>query len=383
MLRLLTPIMAALVLCVAVPAPTRAAEDGGKLIGLWQEEMDGYKVVWCIGYWNGKWSVSAALHKPSEKKGAWLGADVRLADGKLTFTRKPGANAPATVMEDIKVTVQAVKDGELFYNTDKGGPRTLTRTTDVALAPDVLPSNGGAAVIAKNGKPNRGGDSTLTPGGKPPEDAKKYAGKWSGNGEIHGFKEVWTIQVNDDGVAVNGTFVDPKGKRPTCYVSGANVRFEGGKLVFNQQLGTNCPGYMGNNTKISVEAATDTLSYRYFGGGRNLTRLSRSAIEAGLIGTWTGEIDGLTEVVIVRRSGTRWQVGANMLRGNRPVSGWKGMDVKLADGKLTFTRKLRTVPAGWMDKSQCTLEWDGGNLSYNFVNGDTKGEPRKLKPLSK
>jgi len=374
MLRLLTTVMTVVVLCAAVPAPARAADDDAKLIGLWQEEMDGYKVVWCIGYWNGKWSVSAALHKPGEKKGAWLGSDVRVAGAKLTFTRKRGANAPTAVMDDTKVTVQVVKDGELSYSTDKGGPRTLTGTTEVALAPDVLPSSGGQTVVANNGKPNGGGAPMPNPAAKPSEDAKQFAGMWSGNRQVDGYKEVWTIQITENGAAVTGTFVDLKGKRPTCYITGVKIRFEAGKLVFNQQLGANCPGGLGNDRKITAEADKDSLSYRYFGGSRGLTRLSRSAIEAGLIGTWVNEIDGSTEVVIVKRTGTRWQVGGSILRGGRTVSTWKGLSVKLADGKLTFTRK---------DKSQCTLEWDGGNLVYNCVNGETKAETRKLKPLSK
>jgi hypothetical protein len=383
MLRLLTTSMAVLIVCAAVPVPARAADDDSKLIGLWQEEMDGYKVVWCIGYWNGKWSVSAALHKPGEKKGAWLGGDVRVADGKLTFTQKRGANAPVAVMEDTKVTVQVVKNGELSYSTDKGGPRTLTRTTEVALAPDVLPSKGDTAVAANNGKPNGGGVPMPNPAAKPPEDAKKFAGMWLGDRQVDGYKEVWTIQISEEEAAVSCTFVDLRGRHPTCYVTGDKVHFQDGNLVFTQKMGADCPAHWSRNTKITVEVGKDTLSYRFFGGGRTMTRLSASAIESSFLGTWSGEIDGLTEVVIVKKTGTRWQVGAKIVRGNQQVSTWSGQNVKYADGKLTFTRKLRMAPAGWMDKSQCTLEWDGGNLVYNWVNGETKGETRKLHFLSK
>ena len=218
---------------------------------------------------------------------------------------------------------------------------------------------------------------------KPPEGAKKYAGMWLGDQAVDGYREVWTIQIGDDSAAVTRTFIDPKGKRSTCYITGVKVHFEGDKLVFNEKMSANCPGHWFRNAKITAEVEKNALSYRHFGGGRSLTRLPASVIETAMKGTWGGEVDGFTEVVIIRKSGTRWQIGAKILRGDRQATTWIGQNVKYADGKLTFTRKLRLVPAGWMDKSQYTLEWDGGNLVCNWVNGDTKGEERTLKLLSK
>jgi hypothetical protein len=398
MFRVLTTSLVVL-LCAALPASSRAAADDSQLVGLWQENRDGYKVVWAIGYWNGKWSVSAALHKSGEKPASWSGTEARVADGKLTFTRKRGVNAPASVMEDTKVTVQVVKDGELSYSTGNGGVQTLTRTVEVALAPDALPSADGKTVVADNGKPKpdlvkpKDGDVPpvkpadkpgMKPAEKPPEDAKKYAGMWLSDKEGDGYKTVWTIKIGADEATVSCTCFDPQHKKPTCYITGDKVQFEDGKLVFNQKMSANCPRHWFRNVKTTVEADKDTLAYSYFGGNGSLIRLSAATVEAGFIGTWANEIDGLTEVVIIKKVGTRWRVGANLLRGERTVSGWTGLNVKFADGKLTFTQKLRPgAPAGWVDKSQFTLEWDGDSLICNWVNGDKKGEPRALKLLVK
>ncbi|HEY7307739.1 MAG TPA: PT domain-containing protein [Gemmataceae bacterium] len=398
--------LAALVFCAAVHVPAQAAGDEVKLTGLWQEEADGYKIVWSIGYWDNAWTVKAKMHKEGEKPGSWQGADVRLADGKLTFTRKRGPDAPASVMDGAKMTVQLVKDGELSYTVGTDGPRTLTRGTDVALAPDARPpADGKPSEVVVSAPPKNPTDKpadkpTDKPGDKPTpkpddkptksagrttataEDAKRFGGVWAG--EADGFKEVWSIKFQDDKCTLSAVYVDPKGKKTTFGMTGADIEFKDDKMHFVQKLGPGAPGHWFKNTKHTVEANRDSLSYSYFGGGRSLVKVPPAEIERSFCGTWVCEVDGYTEKWLIRKSGSKLQVGATLTAPGKKLSKWVGQDVKIADGKLTFTQKLGlNPPMGWEDKSQFTLDWLGAELSCNWVNGETKGETRYLKLVSK
>jgi hypothetical protein len=394
--------VAALILCAALHVPARAAADDVKLTGLWQEEADGYKIVWSIGYWNNAWTVKAKMHKEGEKPGSWQGADVRLADGKLTFTRKRGPDAPASVMDDAKMTVQLVKDGELSYTAGTDGPRTLTRGTDVALAPDARPPAAGtpSEVVVSTPPKNpldkpgdKPGDKpTDKPGDKPTkptgrttataEDAKRFGGIWAG--EADGFKELWTIKFQDDKCILSAVYVDLKGKRHPFGMTGADIEFKDDKLHFVQKLVPGAPAHWRRNTPHTVEANRDGLSYSYFGGGRSLVKVSPAEIERSYLGSWACEVDGYVETWLIRKVGSKLQVGATLAAPGKKRAVWVGQDVKIADGRLTFTQKFRLAPPmGWEDKSEFTLDWNGVELICNSVNGDKKGETRYLKLVSK
>jgi predicted secreted protein len=230
-------------------------------------------------------------------------------------------------------------------------------------------------------------------------DEDKFVGVFVNT--VEGYKETWTIKIEDGKWSVSGVYVKPRAKDSSF--EGKDAQVTDGKLIFTQKLGDNAPPGWIDGCKVTVEATRDgNLSYVWQvgelkGAARALTR-TRSAStgttttttptpkpagdEDKFVGTFHNNVgvDGYKETWFISYADGKWEIhGAyNRLRAKPGL--FKANDIKFADGKLTFTQKLGgNVPGTWIDNCRITVEQArDGNLTYVWDAGFAKGEPRPL-----
>src|SRR5262245_14561296 len=114
----------------ALAAPVSRAADGDEFIGSWQGSVDGYQEVWTIKKDGDKWSVKIVYSKSGKEMGLSSGADVKFADGMLSFTQKLDKRPPGVVwIDDAGITIKKSGD-KLTYTWTAGGSsgsRNLTK----------------------------------------------------------------------------------------------------------------------------------------------------------------------------------------------------------------------------------------------------------------
>ena len=103
-----------------------AAADGSDLIGVWQSEHDGYIERLEIRQVKGAWNAAGSfLNKKGIVVGAWAGADVAFADGKLTCTQKYIQKPQASWSDGNKMTAQVTNE-KLDFTWDNGSGQSGT-----------------------------------------------------------------------------------------------------------------------------------------------------------------------------------------------------------------------------------------------------------------
>ena len=103
-----------------------SAADGADLVGAWKVEHDGYTEVWDVRMVKGAWDVKGLFYKKNKQVGAWMGADVAFADGKLSCTQKYLMKPEANWSDATKLTAQMSND-KLDFTWDNGGGQSGTR----------------------------------------------------------------------------------------------------------------------------------------------------------------------------------------------------------------------------------------------------------------
>jgi hypothetical protein len=107
-----------------------ASADGAELAGVWQVDHDGYKEVWSIETQKGQWAVSGVFMQKGKQVGAWVGADPKYADGKLTCVQKWVKKPVATWNDDVNLTA-SLSGEKLNFIWDAGngnsGSRDMTK----------------------------------------------------------------------------------------------------------------------------------------------------------------------------------------------------------------------------------------------------------------
>src|SRR6516162_10568545 len=96
--------------------------------------------------------------------------------------------------------------------------------------------------------------------------------------------------------------------------------------------------------------------------------------EARFAGTWkaTTKVIGFDHQITLSREGGQWKVESNFLKDNKVVGTAAGLNVKFADGALTYGQKYVKKPvASWKDNDDVvSLRFKGDMLELSNV---TKG----------
>jgi predicted secreted protein len=214
------------------PAPTPAPKPAGpdaRLVGVFINNVDGFKETWTITQADGKWTVSGVYTKPRTRPGSFMGEDVKLVDGKLVFVQRL-KDVSTSWIDGSTITVSYKDDRSLSYVWEvgnvKGAARTLTRT-----------------------------DST-TPA-RPAGAEDLFVGTFTTTTD--GYHEHWTIRYADGKWDVSGTFTKFRTK-PGSF-TGHDVKLVDGKLVFRQRLTDGPAGWI-DGSKITVEIRDEkTMNY--------------------------------------------------------------------------------------------------------------------------
>jgi hypothetical protein len=281
--------------------------------------------------------VKGWYKKGAEEVGSYVGNDVKLADGVLTYThhyiKKPSAG-----QDDAPVRVKPEGD-KLTYNWGASyakGPRTFVRE--------------GAAVVQRP---------------KQPEDP--LVGTFKGVVDGSGYLQLWTIKREDGGWVVKGVY-----KRDGVEVGtfvGTEVKFAGGELSFKKKF-TRRPrtGEWPDDVPYTVKADSGQVTYTYTYDGSTKTRalerydeLSAAAPKVGtnakdpvaaLPGLWEGEVNGYKTVWDIRYRDGTWAVEVGYFsRGTKGaltlVAAHTAGDPAVKDGKLVYDARFSKKPASF------------------------------------
>ena len=232
---------AASLACLALVWPTAAvrAADAPDLIGTWKADHDGYTEIWTIAQDKGDWSVSGVFSKKGKEVGAFKGADVQYADGKLSFTQKWSKKPDPTWGDNTKMVATANGD-KLSFTWDNGGGNSGTHDM----------------VRVKTGG-----------------DGADLAGLWQV--EHDGYNEVWNIQTKGGAFAVQGAFFK-KGRQVGSWV-GVDPKFADGKLVCTQKWLVKPEATWSDGNTMTAQLAGDKLDFTWDNnagqsGTREMTR---------------------------------------------------------------------------------------------------------------
>jgi hypothetical protein len=196
---------AALALALVLhPTAARAADDGSDLVGVWEGDADGYKQVWTIKNDKGAWSVSSVYLKKGKEGGSSVGKDIKLVGGSLVMTQKYDKMPRDVVWGDgATLTLKLDKD-KLNLAWDLGG-------------------SSGVHVLKK-----LGGSPAPAPA---PAASAGVVGTWQG--DVDGFKEVWTIKDDNGSYSVSGVYY--KDSQAVGGYTGRDVKLNGDLLTFVQK----------------------------------------------------------------------------------------------------------------------------------------------------
>ncbi len=104
-----------------------------------------------------------------------------------------------------------------------------------------------------------------------------------------------------------------------------------------------------------------------------------------LVGVWKGTTGGHDAYWTITNNTGKWSIRAVYKKGETETGAGTGLDIKYADGVLSFTRKLSKKPdKSWTDKVPAVIKYDGGQVKYSAGPGLNKtwsilepaGEPK-------
>ena len=102
-----------------------AAADGSDLVGIWKSDHDGFTEVLVVRMEKGMWDVKGSFLKKGKEVGAYVGADPKFADGKLTCVQKYLVKPVATWNDNVTLTAQLTND-KLDLGWDAGNGQSGT-----------------------------------------------------------------------------------------------------------------------------------------------------------------------------------------------------------------------------------------------------------------
>jgi hypothetical protein len=85
-----------------------------------------------------------------------------------------------------------------------------------------------------------------------------------------------------------------------------------------------------------------------------------------LVGVWKGSVGGHDVYWTIAHDAGQWSVRGVYKKGTRETGSTVGVDVKYANGALTFTRKLEKKPeSSWADNVPVVIKYEGGKAKYS------------------
>ncbi|HVS37494.1 MAG TPA: hypothetical protein VMS17_18165 [Gemmataceae bacterium] len=214
---------------VAVMAACARAADTDPFVGSWQVDHDGYREIWTIAKDKDDYTVNGVFNQNGAEVGSFKGADVKVADGKLTCSQNWIKKPEPTWSDSTKLTA-TVKGDKLSFTWDNGNGQSGTR--DMARAKAV--ANDGSDLI----------------------------GVWKSDHD--GYTEVLEIRMVKGAWAAGGSFLK-KGKLVGAW-SGADVAFADGKLSCTQKYTAKPEATWSDGNKLTAQIDNDKLIFTWDNG---------------------------------------------------------------------------------------------------------------------
>jgi hypothetical protein len=226
-------------------APARAA-DGDEFAGAWQGELNGQRLVWNIAHPGGKWFINGEYYEGKKAVAAFKGADVKYADGKLTFAQQ-WIYKPAVGWPDNLATRVEVNGEKLSFSWSQG---------DVSASGE----------LARKGGTPPGDKPTDKPPDKPADDTPgaDFLGKWQRDHD--GVQEVITIAKVGDNWSVTGVYTKD-GKEIGVFI-GQDVKLHDNELSYIFTSERPPPGLMVNDAHVTLKVKGDVITVDWRHGKR-------------------------------------------------------------------------------------------------------------------
>lgn len=193
------------------PKESNPAKPENRFVGTWKGSVANYVEIWTIKKTDGVWSINGRFLLNAVEVGSFIGADIKEADGTLTFTRRFVKNPRnSNFLVDLNIVVKPEGDNLAYSWTTNGvkGIHALEPYNNTAKKSDpAKPSVDGAA---------------------------KFEGIWTAD-VATGFRVVMQITVKDDKVEVAATYINKKGLQAGAFI-GENTAFADGKITFTQKF---------------------------------------------------------------------------------------------------------------------------------------------------
>ena len=185
--------------------PKPPAKPDDKFIGTWKGRIEAHEELLTIRNANGTWSVNGKFRRNGAETGSFIGTDIKLVDGTLTFTRK-FIKKPANTSWRDEAAIVVKAEGENLSYTWSAGDQKGTRALEKYVE-----------------------------GEKPAEDALgKLRGYWTAD-VATGFRVVLLITMKNDKIEVAGEYYNKKGQFAGNYV-GVDCAVKDGVLTFSQKF---------------------------------------------------------------------------------------------------------------------------------------------------
>lgn len=191
-------------------------QDSAKFAGTWKfkAKAGGFDQIMNIANDDGKWTIHGTFEKDGTAAGAYVGTDVKYADGVLTwrrqFTKKPAKN-----WEDEDAATLRLEGSTLVASFQTKQGQKAVRQFDKVLAQ--------ANEVAKNEVAKK----------EPPQD-RPFAGSWKVI-DPKKLDETWTFTPTDKGWKISGVFSNKDGTEAgACH--GGSVRITLTALSFTRLI---------------------------------------------------------------------------------------------------------------------------------------------------
>jgi hypothetical protein len=217
--------------CLAVALTwqaVRAADD--PLVGTWETDHDGYRDIWTISKDKDDYAVSGVFRQNGGEVGSWKGADVKVADGKLTCTQNWIVKPNPTWSDNNKLTA-TVKGDKLTFTWENGNGQSGTRD--------------------------------MTRGKATAADGSDLIGLWQG--EHDGFVERLEIRQVKGAWTAAGSFLNKKGVAVGAW-GGADVAFADGKLTCTQKYIKKPEASWSDGNKLTAQVTNEKLDLTWDNG---------------------------------------------------------------------------------------------------------------------
>lgn len=353
---------------VAGSSYLRAEDD--KLLGTWTHKgkEGGHDQFWLIQKDGDKWTVKGWYKKDGAETGAFIGEEVKYADGALSYVHKYVKKPSEKFVDNVPATLKPEGDG-LRYTYASGttkGSRLLVKFKEEPKA------------VAK--------EAPKAEGNK--ED--KLLGRWIGS--VDGFDQLWTIKFADGAWSVEGTYT--KGGVEAGSFVGVQVKVVDGDLTYVRKYVKKPSSAWPDSPPVLVKLDGDVLIYSYkldtFKGDRVLKRYKEGAkVEPKTVakdaakledfaGNWEADYDGMKVVWQIIVKDGKVEVSTNYYskaKANALVGNWVAVSPEFKDGKLLFTAKYTKKIPGYSDGKSfvCTLQ-SQDVLQYHYTNtGENQG----------